>query len=55
MSVHVYPLRDDTHDTSGLSCWCNPRIEWSDPETGEAYAESIVVHNAPDGYDEGAA
>lgn len=49
MSRHVYPLRDERpHDTSGTVCWCNPRVEFNDPETGEAYFEPLVIHNAAD-------
>jgi len=29
-------------------CQCNPRVEWHDPETGEAHSEALVIHNAFD-------
>lgn len=36
-------------DIEGLECWCRPRIEWQDPETGEIYPGGpLVIHNAAD-------
>ena len=47
--IHVYPLNDQgEHEISGTMCPCNPRVLWNDPETGEAFAQGIVVHNAFD-------
>lgn len=53
MTTHVYPL-DDWIDhkidvpASECDCPCEPRIEYFDPETGEAYSEPLVIHNAID-------
>lgn len=54
MTVLVYPLNDwIEHDiespASECECLCEPRIEWVDPETGEPYAQPLVIHNAVDG------
>lgn len=29
-------------------CPCGPRVEWNNPETGEAHPEGLVIHNAFD-------
>jgi hypothetical protein len=51
-SLHVYPSDDwIEHDTSGLDCPCEPRVEWWD-EDGNHYAVPLVIHNALDGRDE---
>lgn len=43
MSVHTYPVNDlREHDTDGLTCWCEPRVEWEG-------AEPLVIHNSADG------
>lgn len=47
--IHVYPLNDEkAHELEGTTCHCGPSVEWSDPETGEAYSEALVIHNAFD-------
>jgi len=47
--IHVYPLNDEQpHELKGTMCQCNPRVEWHDPETGEAHSEALVIHNAFD-------
>lgn len=49
--IHVYPLNDlREHDTGETTmCWCQPRVEFKDPETGEPYAEALVIHSSADG------
>lgn len=53
MTIHVYP-EDDwiEHDTSSsaadCNCMCEPTIHWLDPDTGEPYAQPLVIHNAID-------
>lgn len=43
MSIHTYPVNDlREHDTDGLTCWCDPRVEWEG-------AEPLVIHNSADG------
>ena len=57
-AVHVTPVNDTRpHVESGDRCWCNPRIERSDPKTGEVYEVPLVIHKAADGREmfEGAA
>jgi hypothetical protein len=47
--IHVFPIGDKReHETKGTMCWCGPHVEWSDPETGETYAEALVIHHATD-------
>ena len=47
--IHVLPIGDDReHVENGTGCWCEPRIEWEDPDTGEAYREALVIHRAAD-------
>jgi len=47
--IHVSPINDlREHETDGTMCWCGPYVEWTDPETGEAYAEALVLHHAAD-------
>lgn len=49
MSVHVFPVNDLwEHETEG-ECWCDTDTWWVDPETGQAYPEPLVIHNAADG------
>lgn len=41
--IHVYPVNDTReHVTEGTGCWCEPHIDWDQPE-------AIVVHNSADG------
>jgi hypothetical protein len=52
MAVHVHPQNDERQhqlDTVG-ECWCDPRVEWLDPDTGQVWAKSAprVIHNAAD-------
>lgn len=50
MSWHVYPTNDEKeHCTEGTTCWCQPLVEYIDPEDGVPYPDgSIVVHNSSD-------
>lgn len=46
---HIYQTNDEKpHALEGTMCPCEPRVEWNDPGTGEAYAEALVIHNAFD-------
>lgn len=50
--IHVVPVRDlRQHNDRSRHCWCNPRVERIDPETGEPYPydNALVTHNAADG------
>lgn len=38
---HVYPLSGREHITTGAPCWCFPRVDHVDPDSGSA----VVVHN----------
>ncbi|HEY1171026.1 MAG TPA: hypothetical protein VGH19_06605 [Verrucomicrobiae bacterium] len=48
MSVHVVPNNDDRQH-SAVSCWCDPKIEYLDPENGMPYEKGpLVTHNSMD-------
>lgn len=47
--LHVVPLYDlKEHDLDSTACWCKPRVEWEDPDTGTVYAEALIIHNSAD-------
>lgn len=47
---HVTPVDDLQKHELTRTCWCRPKIETSDPETGIPYPEgALVVHNSADG------
>lgn len=46
--IHVLPINDLKEHEETTTCWCNPKVEFSDPETGEAH-EGLVIHNSADG------
>ena len=46
-AVHVRPLNDlVAHEPT--DCACGPRIEFFDPDTGEAYHRPLVSHHSMD-------
>lgn len=47
--LHLYPANDEReHELEGTMCWCEPEVQWEDPETGKAFASALVIHNAAD-------
>lgn len=46
--IHVLPINDEREHEETTTCWCEPLVEWSNPKTGEAYSEGLVIHNAAD-------
>ena len=48
MALHVLPLDDLREHEETATCWCQPRVETVDPETGEAYEQPLIVHNSLD-------
>jgi len=46
--VHVIPLNDEKDHEYSTTCDCSPHVDWNDPETGEAFASPMVIHNAFD-------
>ena len=46
--LHVVPRHDIKPHRLDTACPCGARIEWTDPETGEAHSEAIVIHAAYD-------
>lgn len=47
--VHVTPLNDLVEHRVDADCVCGPRMEWFDPDSGEAYDEPLLVHHSLDG------
>ncbi len=48
--IHIVPFNDlKSHVEEGTLCPCEPHVFFNDPETGEAFAEAIVLHKAWDG------
>lgn len=51
-AVHVVPIDDlRKHVDTGRSCWCAPRVETIDLQTGAPYPAGgcLVIHHALDG------
>lgn len=51
-AVHVLPIDDlRAHVDTGFRCWCAPRVETIDPQTGDPYPDGgcLVIHHALDG------
>lgn len=47
--LHVLPIQDEKPHIHSTDCPCNPKVEWNDPHSGEAYSTGLVVHDAWDG------
>ena len=53
-AVHILPIGDlREHVDTGRTCWCGPRVETTNPETGAPYVAGyyVVIHQALDGRD----
>lgn len=51
MSVHTVPNNDEREHQLTTDCWCEPCVEWIDPESGmpwESGLGPLVHHNAAD-------
>lgn len=51
MSVHTVPLNDEREHDLITDCWCDPRVEWLNPESGmpwESGLGPLVHHNSAD-------
>lgn len=48
MSYHLLPLNDERVHRRLTTCWCEPRVEWHNRETGALFPEALVIHNAAD-------
>lgn len=50
MSVHTIPLNDEIEHEHTFDCWCDPTVEWIDPDTDLPYPNGpLVIHYAHDG------
>ena len=49
MAYHVLPIDDLREHEETATCWCQPRVETHDLETGEDYTEPLIIHNSLDG------
>lgn len=50
-TIHVYPRNDEReHYTDLEECWCDPDVQYIDPDTGLPWSNGavIVVHNSAD-------
>lgn len=48
--VNVIPLNDEREHIRDTHCWCEPRIDYRDTNTGAEYPNgSLIIHNAADG------
>lgn len=51
MPLHVIPIKDDRRHERTFTCWCNPDVQWLDPDTGQPWPNAsapLVVHAAAD-------
>lgn len=47
--VNVIPNNDEREHIRSADCWCNPEVEWANPETGMPYAAGpLIGHNSAD-------
>jgi hypothetical protein len=49
--IEVRPCNDERSHDDGLCCWCEPLVQWLDPETGLPWPSAngpLVVHNSAD-------
>lgn len=51
MTLHVVPRNDERQHELTDTCWCDPNIEWLDPDTGMSWASGghKVHHASADG------
>jgi hypothetical protein len=51
VSIHTVPVLDERRHDLTIDCWCDPRIEWLDPNTERPWVSGLgplVHHNAAD-------
>jgi len=49
--INCVPRNDERAHVLAVDCWCQPRVEWLDPDTGLPWASGngpLVIHNAAD-------
>lgn len=49
-AVHVTPLNDEREHTEDAECWCDPLVEYLDPETNLPWAggDCRIIHFSAD-------
>jgi hypothetical protein len=47
--INTIPVNDEREHRRGQDCWCQPRVEWCNEETGEVYPNGpLGLHNSAD-------
>lgn len=47
--VNCIPLNDEREHEKSTTCWCEPLVEYLNPETGLPYPNGpSIIHNAAD-------
>jgi hypothetical protein len=49
--ISIVPRNDERRHELVTTCWCNPRVDWLDPDTGLPWVSGMgprVIHNAAD-------
>jgi len=49
--ISCVPVNDERQHEITVTCWCEPRVEWLDPDTGLPWASGkgpMVVHRSAD-------
>lgn len=51
MTAHVIPNNDERMHRVSMQCWCEPRVDWDNPDTGLPWENGgpRVIHHAMDG------
>lgn len=47
--INVVPVNDEADHIEDTYCWCEPRVDYRDPDSGEEYTNGpMIIHNAAD-------
>ena len=49
IQTHVIPTGDSDGHQAGLTCHCEPTVEYQDPDDGYTYDHPLIIYNAFDG------
>jgi hypothetical protein len=47
--MEIVPQDDLEEHGAGDECWCRPKVEYRDSETGDEYDSPIITHHSADG------